>query len=349
MWKCPAVSCAALAALLIVGCGRSEPVIAPARIAANADRLVVAEILTPDVKPVDAVAATSDIGEARARIGGTITRLHVTENDRVRKGQLLATISDPRIELQTRAFEAEVAAARAQASRAAADLTRTRALYERGVFAKARLDDAEAADSSAKAILAAAVAQRAASAELSAQGAVLSPGDGRVIAARIPAGSVVQPGQSVVTIAAGQPVLRLEIPEREAGALRLGAQVPILDDDGRPSGAVGVVRKIYPSVTSGRVAADIEAPQAGAMAVGAKVTVAVTLGQRRAILVPARFIATRFGLDYVRLLGPAGTVAEIPVQLAARPPGAEAEVLSGLKPGDIIVAAPTATLAGTAK
>lgn len=349
MWRLTILPCAALAALLIGGCGREPSVAAPPRAAADLERHVVRETQTPDVKSVDAVVATADLGEARARIGGSITRLLVTENDYVRKGQLLATISDPRIDLQTRAFDAEAAAARAQAGRAAADLSRVRTLHEKGVYAKARLDDAEAADRSAKAMLAAALAQRAASAELSAQGAVLAPGDGRVISARTPAGSVVTAGQSVVTIAAGAPVLRLEIPEREANALHVGDRVPILDDDGRPSGASGVVRKIYPAISGGRVVADLEAPRTVATAIGAKVTVAVNLGERRVILVPARFIVTRFGLDYVRLLGPDRTISEIPVHLASRAPDDQAEVLSGLKPRDVIVAAAPAPAMAAAR
>jgi RND family efflux transporter MFP subunit len=336
------LSGAAIAVLSMAACDRAQAPIAPKQVAGDQERLVVRETLAPDVKSVDAVAATTDLGEARARIGGSITRLLVTESDRVRKGQLLASVSDPRIDLQTRAFDAEAAAARAEAGRAAANLTRARTLYEKGFFAKASLDEAEAADEAAKATLAAALAQRAASAELSAQGAILSPGDGRVISARIPAGSVVTAGQSVVTVATGAPVLRLEIPEREAGALRVGGQVPILGGGGSPAANVGVIRKIYPAVSGGRVVADIEAPGLSAPTIGAKVTVAVTLGQRRAILIPPRFIVTRFGLDYVRLVGPGETISEIPVQIASRAPDEAAEVISGLKPGDVIAAPPLA-------
>ena len=339
-----AVPCAFVAVLLTTACGPKPvaPAIAPP---AAGERLVVSETLVSDVKPVDAVVATSDVGEARARIGGSIARLLVTEDDHVRKGQLLAVVSDPRIDLETRALQAQASAASAEAQRAAAVLARVRTLFDRGIYARARLDDAEAADKSAKANLAAALAQRSASAELSAQGAILSPGDGRVITARVPAGTVVNAGQTVVTVATGAPVLRLEIPEREAGALHVGGKVGVLGENGRPEATAGVVRKIYPAVSGGRVMADIDWPAASDAAIGRRVTVSVELGQRRAIVVPPQYVITRFGLDYVRLLGHGGAAAETPIQTAAHAPGAPAEVLSGLQPGDVIVAPRPATRA----
>lgn len=334
------LSCAALAILLTAACGTKPVAPTAAAHAAAGERLVVSEVLVTDLKPVDAIVTTADLGEARARIGGSVARLLVTENDHVRKGQLLAVVSDPRIDLETRALAAQAAAASAEAQRTGANLSRVRTLYERGIYAKARLDDADAADKSAKANLAAALAQRSASAELSSQGAILSPGDGRVITARIPAGTVVAAGQTVVTVATGAPVLRLEIPEREAAALHLGGKVSVLDENGRPAAATGVVRKIYPAVSGGRVVADIDWPAASDAAIGRRVTVSVELGQRRAIVVPPQYVVTRFGLDYVRLLGPGGAAAETPVQTAAHAAGAPAEVLSGLQVGDVIVGPP---------
>lgn len=328
------LSCLLIAAAL-AACGRSGPAETP-RAAVKGERLVVQESLIPDNKPVDAVVATADLGEARARIGGTLTRLLVTENDRVRKGQLLAVVTDPRIDMQTSAYASQAAAARAEAERASRNLGRVRTLYAKGFYAKAGLDDAEAAAKAARAALDAAQAQRQASAELSGQGAILAPGDGRVISARVPAGTVVSAGQSVVSVATGAPVLRLEIPERQATALQVGSKVSVLADDGRVT-AVGVVRKVYPAVSAGRVVADIDAPQAAASVIGAKVRVSVTLGTRRAIVVPSRYVTTRFGLDYVRLVGSGGAAFEAPVQVAARAPGDPAVILSGLQPGDVLV------------
>ncbi|HEV2363294.1 MAG TPA: hypothetical protein VGS12_03755 [Caulobacteraceae bacterium] len=94
----------------------------------------------------------------------------MTENDWVKKGQLIAVVADARIGFQTRAYAAQAAAARAEAERTAAALGRVRTLYQRGFYAKAALDDAEAAAKAAQGQLAAALAQGNASAELAGQG-----------------------------------------------------------------------------------------------------------------------------------------------------------------------------------
>jgi RND family efflux transporter MFP subunit len=297
---------------------------------------VVRETTVDDIKPVDAVVATEHTSEARARIAGTLTRLLVTENDVVRKGQLIGVVSDPRIDIETRGYGAQVSAARAQLDAANANLARVQALYERGFYPKAQLDQAVATAKSAKGALDAANAQRAASAELAGQGAILAPESGKVIHAQTPAGSVVSAGQSVVTIASGEPVLRVQVPERDATALKVGDRVSLVGPNGEPQGPAGIIRKVYPAITAGEVAADIASPAVTGAPIGEKVTLAVKLGQRRAIVVPAKYITTRFGLDYVRLRGPTGP-ADVPVQTAARSPGMPAEVLSGLQSGDVIL------------
>jgi len=167
-----------------------------------------------DLKPVPGTLTTRDMADARARISGVLVRLLVKAGDQVRQGQLIATIKDDRIALQTGAFDAQVSAAAAQATAAQADLSRTRDLFSHGVYAQARLDQVEAQAKAASGGLAAARAQRAASAEQGAQGAVFAPAAGRVLVADVPAGSVVMPGQSIATITAGPVVVK----DRPAGS-----------------------------------------------------------------------------------------------------------------------------------
>ena len=102
--------------------------------------------------------------EARARIGGTLVRLNVREGDFVRRGQVIGVVSDSRLGFEMRAYAAQASAAQAEAVRAQADLGRIRDLYQHGVYAKARLDQAEAAARAARGSLDAARAQTAASA-----------------------------------------------------------------------------------------------------------------------------------------------------------------------------------------
>ncbi len=172
--------------------------------------------------------------------------------------------------------------------------------------------------------------------EVSAQGAILAPKAGRVLRADVPAGSVVMAGQSVATITAGDPLLRLEIPESQARALKVGDPVSVVTEDLPGIADTGNIVQVYPAVTAGRVVADITVPGLRAELVGQRARVNVTVGERKALIIPARFLETRHGIDFVRLLGVEGPT-DIPVQLAASPNTEEKEILSGLNAGDVIL------------
>src|SRR5690606_11475638 len=210
---------AATLALSACGSGRPEPPISAPAASVSAERFVVRETQVADLKPVAALVATKDMAEARARIGGTLTKLSVDEGDEVRRGQAIGFVTDQRLMLETAGYAAQVAAAEAEATRARAELQRIFTLYDKGIYARARLDQAQAAARAAEGMLAAARAQRAASAEVGAQGAILAPASGRVLKVHAPEGAVVSPGQPIVTVTAGEPVLRLELPEAQAGTL----------------------------------------------------------------------------------------------------------------------------------
>lgn len=342
--KTPTALLAALAAALLVGglsaCGGGEPeavTAAPAR----GERLTVTEALIDAVKPASAVVASRDLGEARARIPGTLTQLNVREGDTVRQGQVIGLVVDNRVGLETAAYGAQVAAAEAEAARTRADLSRIQTLFDRGIYAQARLDQSLAASRAADAQVRAARAVRSASAETGAQGRILAPTSGRVLAADVPAGSVVSAGQSVATITAGPLVLRLELPEAQGRNLRAGQSVVISSGD-LPGVSTGTIAQVYPAATGGQTTADIAVAHLNSDRVGQRVTVQIPVGQRRALVIPSRAVATRYGIDFVRTVDRAGRVSEAPVQLGGPAGPDRVEVLSGLAAGNVVLAPETA-------
>jgi RND family efflux transporter MFP subunit len=328
--------------LALTACGDGHEAAPPKTVAASGERLTVKPGPVADLKPVAAVVTTRNMGEARARIGGTLVRLNVREGDTVRQGQVLAVVADQRLAYETSALAAQAAAAEAEAARAQADLVRYRTLHEKGFYARAGLDQVEAQARAAQSQAAAARAQRAASAETGAQGAILAPAAGRVLKADVPTGSVVVPGQTVVTVTAGEPLLRVELPEAHARALKVGDRVELDPRDLPGAAAAGTIAQVYPSVAAGRVTVDIAVPGLRADLVGQRVRARVQVGQRQAIVLPRRFVATRFGLDYVRLVDAQGRASEVAVQVAAAPGQDQVEVLSGLSAGDVVLAQGTA-------
>jgi RND family efflux transporter MFP subunit len=302
----------------------------------------VAARMVADQKAVFATVESRNVVPARTRIGGTVTRLAVKDGDHVNAGQVIATIRDQKLQLQIESLDAEIVGLRSQLAQAQIDLARAEALARSGTVSREQLDRARTAVQVATSTLNARIAQRAVAEQQQAEGAVLAPIAGRVLTVPVTDGTVVLPGDTVATIAEQHFVLRLLVPERHALHLQAGDTVRL---DGRDLGesgpAFGTITLVYPRITAGQVQADATAPGIGQYFVGERIRVWIPAGKRRAIVVPASFVFTRFGQDYVRLQRRDGTVITVPVQRGlplptpAMPDGLQ--ILSGLVPGEVLV------------
>lgn len=330
------IGCAAMA---LSACGGEAPQQDKAAALPAGETLKLGPTIIADMKAVGAEIATRDQAEALARIPGTLTSLSVRAGDMVQKGQRIGMIVDARLGYETAAYGAQIVAAQAEAARADADLSRIRDLYKEGVYAKARLDQAVAMSRAANAQVAAARAQQGASASVAGQGAVIAPASGRVLRADIPAGSVVAPGMSIATVTAGPPILRLMLPESVAGQVKVGAQV-LVDEKDMPEGSRrGQVIQVYPAVTGGQVRVDATLPGLATTLVGRRVGASIAVGERQALVVPRRFIITRYGIDQVAILTPDQRLSMVPVQIAPTAEADKVEILSGVIAGDSLFAA----------
>ena len=142
-------------------------------------------------------------------------------------------------------------------------------------------------------------AQRAVVVQQQAEGAVLAPGDGRVLTVPVTRGAVVLAGEAVATIGGGGFFLRLAIPERHAASSQEGAADPHHRQTAPRS--AGRLAKIYPQIENGRVIADVEVDGLGDRFVDARVLVEVPVGKRDALMVPRAAVVTRSGIDFVTL------------------------------------------------
>lgn len=327
---------ATLLALPLAACGSSEE---PAQKAATpaGTRLVLQASDTIGWQDVSAEVATVDQAQVLARIPGILTALSAREGDLVSKGQAIGRIVDSQLGYQSGSYGAQAAAAQAQAAQAEAELSRVKYLYQNGVYAKARLEQAEAAAAAARAQIRAAQAQQAAVGAVAGQGAVIAPTSGRVLRADVPAGSPVAPGMVIATITAGPTILRLQMPESLAGKVHAGSRVSTAAFGGGVGD--GRVIKVYPSVVAGQVTADVELPGIDNSLIGRRMAAKVETGTRKALLVPAGFVTNRYGIDYVTVLAKDGSAAQVPVQTAPASETGKVELLSGASAGDTLVGA----------
>jgi RND family efflux transporter MFP subunit len=288
-----------------------------------------------DEKAVFATVESVSTVPARARIGGTVATLAVKQGDWVEKGQLIALVGDPKLALQAGSYQAQVGAARAQLGQAALEFDRAKRLIAANAISKNDYDKARTAYDVARSNVGSLSAQKAVVLQQSHEGQVLAPTAGRVITVPLLAGSVVVNGDTVATIAEQNFVLRLKVPETHAHHLKAGDAVHF---DGADIGLSGLrsgkISLIYPDIESGHVVIDAEVQGLADYFVGERVRVFVPVGKRKAIVVPAKLIVTRSGIDYVKLLLKDGSTIDVPVQRGAASPGGTLEILSGLIPGD---------------
>lgn len=310
-------------------------------VANAADTLTVAETKISDEKAVFATVESISVVPARARIGGTVVALKVREGDSVKAGQEIATIGDDKLTLQMNSLDAQIQALQAQASQAQIDYDRTSGLVERGTLPRTKLDEARTALNVAENNLRAKTAERSVVQQQFKEGQVLAPDDGRVLKKMITVGSVVLQGDPIVTVAQQHYKLRLRVPERHARFLKAGDKIRV---DGSEFGdhvaKFGTVELVYPQIEDGRVVADASVEGLPQYFVGDRLRVWISGGERDAFVIPAKFVSTEFGIDYVHVGEPGKTVA-VPVQRGRERPTQTMpdglEILSGLRNGDRLV------------
>lgn len=311
--------------------------------AAMAEPITLTPVPVTEWKAVHGRIEAKDRLPARARIGGTLTELLITEGDLVDKGQPLARVVDEKLGFQLSALHAQRDAAAAQLTNARAELRRGEELLKQGVTTVQRLDALRTQVDVLAGQISALEAQAEVVVQMQAEGQVLAPAAGRVLSVPVAAGAVVMPGEPVATVSGGGIFLRLALPERHAASLTEGDPIRI---DG---GAEGRLVRLYPLIENGRVIADVEVPGLPDRFEDARVLVRLPVAERQALLVPADALVTRGGLDFVAVQGPGGPAlrAVVPGLRQSAAEGGQVEILSGLSAGDVIL--PDAAQAGGAR
>lgn len=303
---------------------------------AQAANLKLERVVIPEWKAVYGQIEARDSVLARARIGGTVVDLRVTEGDMVRAGDVVAVVKDDKVDFQIKAIDAQLLGLQASLKNAGAELDRAERLIKSGATTAQRLDQLRTEADVVRNQIAATEAQRSVVLQQQSEGDVLAPSDGRVLRVPVTTAAVVMPGEVVADIGGGGFFLRLAIPERHAASLKQGSQIRIAAAGKSLSGSLA---KIYPQIENGRVIADVEVSELDTSFVNARVLVELPIGSRQALVVPRSALTTRSGIDFVTVSenGKAverAVVAGDAIDMA----GTEGiEVLSGLEPGDIVV------------
>ena len=166
----------------------------------RAEPLTLALTSVTEWKAVYGTVEARDRIPARARIGGTLVELAVTEGDEVAAGQVLARIVDDKLDFQVAALAAQREALAAQLANAEADLQRGEDLLKNGVTTTQRVDALRTQVDVLKGQIASLVAQADVVGQQAKEGVVLAPVAGRQTA--IPAAA--RPGPASARPAPGR-------------------------------------------------------------------------------------------------------------------------------------------------
>jgi multidrug efflux system membrane fusion protein len=241
-----------------------------------------------------------------ARTGGILTELRVKRGMWVKKGEIIAILSDE-------AREAQVAQAQAMVTQKRTELDAKRQLILNGTLPRLQLVDLETQLKSAEAGLAGAEAERD-------RGVVRAPWSGVVhdLAVEVGQAAFSMAGREIATLVALDPMLAVvEVAERKLAGIKVGdmAEVRLVTGESA-SGRIRFVAKTA-SQTTRTYRVEIELPNADAkIPDGITAEVSVPMAPVPATRVPRSGLTFSSAGDLgVRMVGADGIVGFVPVTL----------------------------------
>jgi HlyD family secretion protein len=280
--------------------------------------------------------------------GLRLSAVLVNVGDRVRKGQVLATLADEAVRADIQSARASLQEAEALAAEAKSNADRARSLRAADAISAQEAQRSLTSEQTALARLESTKAHLASQELRGRQTRVVAPDDGVISARTATVGAVVQPGLELFRlIRQSRLEWRAELPSADVGRVQPGMKAVATPPGGQP--IEGRVRMVAPTVDgstrNGVVYVDLPATaaQAGARA-GMFASGKLAVGQAGGLTLPQTAVLLRDGFSYVFVVDEQQSVRQLKVKVGRRQ-GDRVEVLEGLKEGARVVAAGAAFLA----
>ncbi|HDX8825248.1 efflux RND transporter periplasmic adaptor subunit [Klebsiella michiganensis] len=330
----------ALMIVPLVGCGdKSGDKPAPAR---PVRYVVIGSPATlPSLERTGEIHAHDETALSFRTAGRMLTRA-VDIGDRVNYGQLLATLDDTSAQNQLDSATADEESARATARVAALNVSRMQKLIATGAIARSQLDSARADWLVASARVKSSEAALRNARESLGWTRLTSPGEGIITAVNASPGQVVNAGETVVMLAAGQArdvVFDIPDPAKIEAQKAEEFQVALLSDAGVKAYAVlrDISPQADPQTRTWRVRATLKKPP-DAMALGASVTVRLPSSGSAGYAVPASALSRCGEKPAVFVITPQ-MQAQLRVVVPASYTASSVIIASGIMPGDRVITA----------
>ncbi|PKO47225.1 MAG: efflux RND transporter periplasmic adaptor subunit [Betaproteobacteria bacterium HGW-Betaproteobacteria-22] len=326
-----------LLSLALCACGRTE---APQKPPPNLPLVTTAEVQSQPLEITEeAVGSLEGLIDPTlgAEIAARVVKVHVGVGDRVKKGQLIATLDVSDFNMQLKEAETEVSRIKAQLENQQKIVARNQTLVDRKFISQNAVDTAQSERDVLTQQLNGAYARISTIKQNSSKTRIYTPTDGIIEKKIVDSGEFLKAGDPIVQIVGNQK-LRAHIPFPESIAAKIQpGQVLKLRTPTSDKTVTTTVKEIKPVVMADNRAVDVIADinnQPGWKA-GASVNASIILSQQdNTLVVPEQSIVLR----------PAGEVAYVIendtayqhiVQTGNRSNGA-VEILSGLQAGQIV-------------
>lgn len=273
-----------------------------------------------------------------SQIPGRVLSLNVKAGDRVKAGQVLATIDDRETQTGVLRSQAQLQQSDAELRQLQIALKRTQELKTQGFVSSAALDLAEAQYKAAQAGRDSAGAASAQAKVTQTFSKVTAPYDAWVLETSVQAGDLALPGKPLMTVYAPQPLrVVVQWPASQKNAL------PKLNDIQIQSGTETikpVAMQIMPNADgiSQTIGIKLDLPRTGAAvnaSPGQQVQVRIAGAVQAKGMVPKTAILRRGEITAVYIAQANGFSMKL-VRLGADHGSAGVEILAGLKDGDLI-------------
>jgi RND family efflux transporter MFP subunit len=339
------------------GCGREQHAAntVPETVS-DVSMIVAHEVSVPEwIEAVGTVQA-AQTAQIASQAAGSILEIRAHEGDRVQAGQVLAVIDDAQPRAAVDQASAALDAAQKQAAAADADfalakitLQRYQQLYDKKSVSPQEFDEVKARFQSAEARREMAQAgQSQASAALTQAKTSLSytqvraPFSGVITAKMADAGALASPGSPLFAMEATRSYrLEANVDEGDIHFVRAGQTAAVFIDALGGTQLSGKVAEILPAADPGSRSflVKVSLPAEPRMRSGLFGRVRFAHGEREALLIPRSAVIERGQLSGV-YVADEKQIAELRYVTLGSIFGDQAEVLSGLKEGEMLVATP---------
>jgi len=295
-----------------------------------------------EVQAVGSVEAFEEVA-ITARVAGVVDQVGFREGERAAAGAVLVQIDAERYRIAVEAAEATLAAKNAALAEAKAGLERREAASERnpGLIRGEELDSWRARLQTASADVRQAEAALAQAKLNFSDAFVKAPVSGVIQTRTVQTGQYVQVGSVLATMVQRDPLLlRFQVPEQDAGAIRPGMTTKFTVAEGMSAYQATITHVAASANMASRmvdVTAQIDDPNRDTLRPGAFAQVSIPVGAKKpAPVIPQTAIrpSERGFLGFVVVDGHA---KERVLELGMRTASGHVEVLSGLEPGDELI------------